>query len=316
MTHTPLEKIRIGTRGSKLALTQVEMVSALLETHHPDLRIEVVKILTSGDWRPEQGETRLDESAGGKGLFAKEIEQALLEGAIDCGVHSMKDMESFLPEGLVIDHMLPREDTRDAFLSNAYKSIEEMPEGAVIGTSSIRRQAFILAKRPDLKVIPLRGNVPTRIEKLRAGQVDGTILALAGLKRLGLADEAASVIDPDFMLPAAGQGAIGIETRAGDKAVRTLFDPLHCRETGLCVKAERAALAALGGSCRTPVGAQARLETGDMLSVKVIVCAPDGTRQHAHNLHRPIENDEDAQALGTEAGAILQKQVPPAWLKP
>jgi len=165
MTNKSLKKLRIGTRGSKLALVQVDMVSALLRQHRPDLHIEIIKILTSGDWKPADGETRLSETEGGKGQFSKEIEQALLDGDIDCGVHSMKDMESFLPEGLALDHMLPREDARDAFLSNAYRNIRDMPSGAVIGTSSVRRQAVILEKRPDLVLVPLRGNVPTRIEK-------------------------------------------------------------------------------------------------------------------------------------------------------
>lgn len=306
-------KLKIGTRGSKLALIQVDMVSAALREYFPDLDIEVVEILTSGDWKPEHGETRLSEEAGGKGQFAKEIQQALLEGAIDCGVHSMKDMEAFLPDGLVIDHMLPREDARDAFLSNDYKSFDEMPPGSTVGTSSVRRAAFILAKRPDLKIVPLRGNVPTRIEKLRSWKADATILALAGLKRMGLEHEMASIIAPEDMLPAAGQGAVGIETREQDIETRQLFDRIHCRTTGLCVKAERAALAVLDGSCHTPIGAQAALD-GETMSLKVIVCALDGRQTYEESAAGPVSSVAQAETLGRQVGEMLKGRVDPVIL--
>lgn len=305
--------LKIGTRGSKLALIQVDMVSAALKEHFPDLSIEVVEILTSGDWKPEDGETRLNEAEGGKGQFAKEIEQALLRGDIDCGVHSMKDMESFLPEGLVLDHMLPREDPRDAFLANDYEHFDDMPPGATIGTSSVRRQAFILSKRSDLKIVPLRGNVPTRIEKLRSWKVDATILALAGLKRMNLEHEIASVIEQDEMLSAAGQGAVGIETRVNDKETRLLFDRIHCRETGMCVKAERAALKVLDGSCHTPIGAHAVLD-GDKMTLQVIVCAPDGKQKYEERADRSVGSDAQAESLGEQVGQALKSRVDPALL--
>ncbi len=306
--------LKIGTRGSKLALIQVDMVMAALKEHFPDLDITVEEILTSGDWKPSDGETRLSEAEGGKGQFAKEIEQALLRGDIDCGVHSMKDMESFLPDGLVIDHMLPRADPRDAFLANEALRLSDLPEGATVGTSSVRRQAFILSKRPDLKVVPLRGNVPTRIEKLRSWKVDATILALSGLQRMGLEHEAACVLDYDEMLPAAGQGAVGIETRVNDVETRSLFDRIHCAQTGLCVKAERAALAVLDGSCHTPIGAHAILSGGEM-SLRVILCKLDGAQKYEEIQRGPVGSNAQAEALGARAGNAIKDRVDPALLK-
>ncbi len=289
------------------------MVADMLRESHESLAVEIVEILTSGDWKPEDGETRLSEAEGGKGQFAKEIERAILTGDVDCGVHSMKDMESFLPDGLVIDHILPREDQRDAFLSNDYKSLSDMPEGASVGTSSVRRQAFILAKRPDLKVVPLRGNVPTRIEKLRSWKVDATILALAGLKRMGLEHEIAAVIEPEDMLPAAGQGAIGIETRVNDKETRALLDSLHCRDSGFCVKAERMALAVLDGSCHSPIGAYAQL-SGEEMSLKVVVAALDGQQVYEEVMRGAVSSVTQAEDLGRTAGQILKERAPPALL--
>ena len=305
--------LRIGTRGSALAMVQTEMVKAALLARHDDLTVEVVEITTSGEWRPEQGETRLSEAEGGKGLFAKEIEMALAEGSVDIGVHSMKDMASFLPEGLVIEHMLPREDPRDAFLANDAKTLDELPAGAVVGTSSLRRQAFVLAKRPDLKVVPLRGNVPTRIEKLRSQQVDAAILAYSGLKRLGLEHEAASVIDPADMLPAAGQGAVGIEIRENDQDTRALLDFIHCHETGLRVSAERAALQVLDGSCHTPIGAHATLDD-DVMRLEVLVASMDGKQLHRERVSGAIETDAQAAALGQRAGQALKDRIDPSLL--
>lgn len=302
-----IKKVRIGTRGSKLALVQADMVAGALMAQ--GVAVEIVRIETSGDWKPAQGETRLSEAEGGKGQFAKEIEAALLRGEIDCGVHSMKDMPSFLPEGLIIRHMLPREDARDAFLSNGAKTIDELPQGAVVGTSSLRRQAFVLARRPDLKVVPIRGNVPTRIEKLRGGQVDATLLALAGLRRLGLEKEISAVLDVAEMLPAAGQGAVGIEIRANDAVIAAFLDRLHCSKTGLCVHAERAALQVLDGSCHTPIGAHAVLD-GNRIMLQVDVASGDGQQFFKTEKTGIVETDADAEALGRVAGEDLKARVP------
>lgn len=302
--------LRIGTRGSQLALFQANTVADALKARHPHVAVEIVEILTSGDWRPAHGEARLSESQGGKGLFAKEIEQAILAGTVDCGVHSAKDMASVLPPGLALDHMLPREDVRDAFLANSCESLDALPPGAVVGTASLRRQAFILARRPDLKIVPLRGNVPTRIEKLRAGMVDATILALAGLRRLDLAHEAAAILSPEEMLPAAGQGAIAVETRSNDTQTRTLLDALHCTQTGYCVAAERAALQILDGSCRTPIGAHAVME-GDILTLRVTIASPDGRAEYSETMSGPAAN---AAQIGRETGQIMKSRTPAALL--
>lgn len=303
------QKLRIGTRGSQLALTQTRLVESALKFAHPDLQIEIVEILTSGDWKPAHGETRLMEAKGGKGQFAHEIEQRILGGDIDCGVHSLKDMPSFLPEGLKIEHFMPREDPRDVFISQKYKTLTDMPVGAVIGTSSLRRQAFVLAQRPDLKIVPLRGNVPTRLEKLAQGQVDGMYLAMAGLSRLGLTSHATHILDADEFLPACGQGIIGVECRIGDKEVSALFDKISCAQTALAATAERAALQVLDGSCHTPVGAYARLENGRM-TLRVAVAEPDGTAMFADKIEGPVVTLEDARTMGQVIGHRLKPRLP------
>jgi hydroxymethylbilane synthase len=306
--------LRIGTRGSKLALVQTGMVEAALKAAHPGLAVEVKIIQTSGDWKPEQGETRLSETQGGKGLFAREIEYALLAGEIDCGVHSLKDMASHLPEGLVIRHVLKRADCRDAFLSNGPKRIEDLPHGAVVGTSSLRRQAMILNLRPDLKIVPLRGNVPTRIEKLRSKQVDAAVLALAGLQRLKLENEVATILDPEQMLPAASQGIVGIEIREDDAVTAKLLDAIHDSKTGLVAAAERAALATLDGSCHTPIGAHAVLNA-DVIMLKVLVASPDGVQTFRDEQSGPVHSDADAANLGHVVGMRLKARLPDGFLK-
>lgn len=305
-----MKPLRIGTRGSKLALAQTDMVIAALTAAHPGIQIEIVVIQTTGDWKPEHGETRLSEAKGGKGQFAHEIEMAMLRGEVDCGVHSLKDMASFLPDGLVIRHVLPRADCRDAFLSNgAARNLDELPSGAVVGTSSLRRQAMLLNRRPDLKIATLRGNVPTRIEKMRAGQVDATILAMAGLQRLGLEHEVASSISIDDMLPAACQGIVGIETRADDVETAALFDAIHDRVSGFSAAAERAALATLDGSCHTPIGAYS-VVTGDQMKLDVLVASADGTQIFRDAQTGPVQNDDDAANLGRLVGLRLKSRVP------
>lgn len=321
----PGRTIRIGTRGSPLALRQTDMVREALREQFPDIETEIVVIKTSGDWDPAQGDVRLYESEGGKGQFAKEIEAALLAGDIDAAVHSMKDMDSNLPEGLVIDCMLEREDPRDGLLlSNELKEIADnsqknikpydlLPRGAVVGTASVRRAAFMLAERPDLKIVPFRGNVQTRIDKLTAGsgetKVDCTLLALAGLNRLGLSGAVDVVMEPEVMLPSAGQGAVGVQVRKGDEAVLSTFGQINDLKTTLCVKAERAALCVLDGSCHTPVGGYAVLD-GDDMWLRVRVCSLDGSQNYNGELRGEVRNAQDAEALGTKLGQMLKQQIP------
>ncbi|MFQ6017626.1 MAG: hydroxymethylbilane synthase, partial [Kiloniellaceae bacterium] len=258
MAAQPL--LRLGTRGSPLALAQTREVRARLAAASPELvpqgAVEIVVIKTTGD----KVQNRPLAEIGGKGLFTKEIEEALLDGRVDAAVHSMKDLPTWLPEGLAVSAILPREDPRDAFFSPHGSSLAALPAGAVVGTASLRRQAQVLLARPDLTVTPLRGNVETRLRKLDEGQVDATLLAVAGLRRLGLGDRIAAVLPPEVMLPAVAQGAIGVEIRSDDERTRGLLDALNDRGSQRRVAAERACLAALEGSCRTPIAALAELD--------------------------------------------------------
>jgi len=270
--------LRIGTRSSPLALAQAELTKAALLVAHPALKaegVEIVPIKTTGD----KVQDRTLSEIGGKGLFTKEIEEALFDGRVDLAVHSMKDMPTFLPEGLIIAAMLEREDPRDAFISPVADSIAALPKGAVVGTASLRRQAQVLALRPDLKVQPLRGNVGTRLDKLARGEAAATLLALAGLKRLGRADAATAILSTDQMLPAVAQGAIGIEIRANDDRIKALVAPLDHEPTTIAVTAERAMLAVLDGSCRTPIAAYAEI-FGTALRLRGLIALPDGTESH------------------------------------
>lgn len=308
--HQP---IRIGTRGSPLALVQARLARDGLAAAHADLRgpddIQIVPIKTTGDAVQDR---KLME-IGGKGLFTKEIEEALLDGRIDCAVHSMKDMATWLPEGLTIGAMLAREDARDALLARSGTRIAELPRGATVGTASLRRQAQLLALRPDLKIVPLRGNVETRLRKLGAGEADATLLAVAGLKRLGLLDKASAIIDSAEILPAVGQGAIGIEIRADDARLRGLLAPLDHRATTLCVSAERACLAELDGSCHTPIAAYAELSADDCrLHLRALIALPDGT---AVRRDECVGAAADAVALGCGAGQRLKAAAEPAFFR-
>jgi hydroxymethylbilane synthase len=248
---------------------------------------------------------------GGKGLFTKEIEDALLAGRIDAAVHSMKDVPTWLPEGLEISTILPREDPRDAIFSTGGQDLAGLPAGSVVGTASLRRQAQVLLARPDLTVVPLRGNVQTRLRKLAEGQVDATLLAMAGLKRLDKAGEVSAVLAPEVMLPAVAQGAIGLEIRADDEATRGTLAALDDRDSAVRVAAERACLAVLDGSCRTPIAAFAELEAGGAsLRLRALVALPDGSQ--AHRAERRGSPGE-AAALGRDAGAELRAAVGPAF---
>ncbi len=309
MTAPPL--LRLGTRGSPLALAQTREVCRRLGGAHPELALdgalETVVIKTSGD----KIRDRTLAEVGGKGLFTKEIEEALLTGVIDLAVHSMKDLPTWLPNGLAITTLLPREDPRDALFSRQGASLAELPAGAVVGTASLRRQALVLMARPDLKVVPIRGNVDTRLRKLGEGQVDATLLAVAGLKRLGHGGKITAALAPEEMLPAVAQGAIGLEARSGDQATAAWLAALNDEATALRVGAERACLAVLDGSCRTPIAAYAELRGGGaQIWLRALVALPDGSQAHRAERRGPAS---DAEALGRDAGAALRAAAGPAF---
>ena len=252
--------LKIATRQSPLALWQAEHIRARLEAMHADLKVELVTFVTQGDKILDTPLAKI----GGKGLFVKELEAALLDGRADLAVHSMKDVPMALPEGLSLAVICEREDPLDAFVSNTYNSFDELPQGAKVGTSSLRRKTQILKQRPDLNVIDLRGNVGTRLSKLDSGLYDAIILASAGLKRLGLAERIRHTLQPEISLPAVGQGALGLECRATDQGVLDLILPLLHAETDTCVRAERAFNAYLEGGCQVPIAGYATLNQGQI----------------------------------------------------
>jgi hydroxymethylbilane synthase len=302
--------LRIGTRGSALALAQAAELKARLAAAHAEFAapdaIETVVIKTSGD--AVAGRRLAD--LGGKGLFTKEIEEALLAGRIDLAVHSLKDLPTFLPEGLALVAHLPREDARDAWFSPRAARFADLPVGASIGTSSPRREAQLRHRRPDLRILPLSGNVETRLRKLDAGEVDGTLLAVAGLKRLGLAERITAVLSPEEMLPAAAQGAIGVEIRAADARARAFLAAIDDAPTAARIGAERAVLAALGGSCRTPIAALAELGEGDALHLRAMLIRPDGKERLFTERRGSVEA---AEALGRDAGMELRGRAGPGF---
>ena len=294
--------IRIGTRGSHLALAQAEATRQALAAALAiaPAAISTLAIRTTGDRITD----RPIAEAGGKGLFTKEIDEALLDGRIDIGVHSAKDMATRLPGGIVIAACLPRQDVRDAFVSPIAKSLVELPEGARLGTSSLRRRALALRLRPDLSPVDLRGNVDTRLKKIADGEADATLLAAAGLARLGMSDRAASFLDAATWLPAAGQAVVAITAREEDIAMRLRLATIDDRASSIALAAERAFLGVLDGSCRTPIGAYARLR-GERLSFRGIIVKPDGSE--AHEVMRDGAT-ADAEAIGREAGAELARR--------
>jgi hydroxymethylbilane synthase len=294
--------LRIGSRGSPLALIQArEVRSRLAAAAGVDAeRIEIKVIRTTGDIVQD----RPLAEAGGKGLFTKEIEDALLAGVIELAVHSSKDLPTVLPAGLALAGFLPREDPRDAFISRKAKTLRELPLGALIGTASPRRQAFVKRLRPDVGIAPLRGNVETRLRKLDAGEVDATLLAVAGLKRLGLLSAATAILEPEDFLPAVGQGAIGIETREDDAETLALVAVIDDPDTALAVTAERAFLAVLDGSCRTPIGGYAKVE-GGTVRFRGMIAKPDGSE--AFEVLREGAR-EAAAKLGADAGRELRER--------
>lgn len=301
---TPASPLRIGTRGSPLALAQAHETRARLMAAHdlPEAAVEIVVIKVTGD----QILDRALKDIGGKGLFTREIEEALLDGGIDIAVHSSKDMPTVQPAGLVLDCFLPREDVRDGFLSQGAGRLADLAPGAVVGTSSLRRRAQLLARRPDLSVVEFRGNVQTRLKKLAEGVADCTFLAMAGLNRLGLGHLAASAIAPEEMLPAVAQGAIGIERRRDDTRIAALLEPLHDAGTGLRLDCERAYLARLDGSCQTPIAGLAVIE-GGQIWLRGEVLRPDGSEVVTGEGRAPVA---EAAALGDAVARDILGRLP------
>ncbi|HET9534694.1 MAG TPA: hydroxymethylbilane synthase [Mesorhizobium sp.] len=295
-----METTRIGTRGSALAMAQAHETRDRLVAAHglAATTFEIVPISTSGD----RIQDRPLSEVGGKGLFTKEIEEALLDGRIDFAVHSSKDMATVLPAGLELSVFLPREDPRDAFIGRAVRAIAELPDGATIGSSSLRRQALLRRMRPDVRVVTFRGNVQTRLRKLEEGQVDGTLLANAGLRRLGLDQVITELLPVESFPPAPGQGAICVETRTGDRRIAELLAPINHAPTCAALACERAFLATLDGSCRTPIAGHATVD-GELLRFSGLVITPDGREWYDIAAEGSIV---DANRIGRDAGAAIR----------
>ena len=304
---TPARPLKIGTRGSPLALWQAhEVRRCLMEAFAlPEEAFEVVVIKVLGD----QVQDKALRDIGGKGLFTREIEEALLSGAVDIAVHSMKDMPTLQPEGLVLDCYLKRADVRDAFVSPRYGSIAELPVGAVVGSSSLRRRAQLALRRPDLKLVEFRGNVQTRMRKLEEGVAEATFLAMAGLTRLGMLSVARGPVAPEEMLPAVAQGAIGVERRSDDARVAAMLAAVHDRETGLRLAAERAFLLRLDGSCQTPIAGLAVVE-GDQLWLRGEILRPDGSEAVAGERRGPVS---EGAAIGRALAEELLERAGPGF---
>ncbi|PSC02969.1 hydroxymethylbilane synthase [Alsobacter soli] len=303
-------RLRIGTRGSPLALWQAREVRSRLLTANdwPEAAVELVVIKTTGDMIQD----RALSQAGGKGLFTKELDAAMLAGDIDLAVHSAKDLPTFFPEGIAIVGYLPREDVRDALISPRARSLADLPQGAVVGTASLRRQALVKRLRPDIRTTLLRGNVETRLRKANEGEIDATLLALAGLKRLGLADRAAAVLDIDDFPPAVGQGAIAITARPHDEAAAAALAGVVCAATAVTLAAERAFLTVLDGSCRTPIAGHATVADG-RVSFRGLLLREDGSEGY----EAAREGAEaDAASLGAEAARDILARAPNDILAP
>ena len=301
---TPARPLKIGTRSSPLALAQAHETRRRLMAAFdlPEAAFEVVVVSTMGD----RVQDRALRELGGKGLFTREIEDLLLSGDLDIAVHSMKDMPTHQPEGLLLDCYLPREDVRDAFVSPGVERLADLPAGALVGTSSLRRRAQLLVRRPDLNVVEFRGNVQTRLRKLSEGVAQCTFLAMAGLNRLGMAHVARSAIEPDEMLPAVAQGAIGIERRSADARAAAMLAAIHDGPTGLRLAAERAFLATLDGSCETPIAGLAVIE-GDRIWLRGEILRPDGSASLTDEGRAPLT---DGAALGQEVARRLLSRAP------
>ncbi len=298
-----LTSLTIATRESRLALWQAEHVKACLEAAHPGLTVKLLGMTTEGDQRLDVTLSKI----GGKGLFVKELEAALHDGRADLAVHSLKDVPAELPQGFALACVMEREDPRDAFISNQYASLAALPEGAVVGTSSLRREVQIRAKYPSLKIVPLRGNLDTRFRKLDEGQYDAIILAYAGVKRLGLAARVKAIIERDEMLPAAAQGALGIEIRANRRDVAEMLVPLTHTDTMKIITAERAVLMALGGSCTMPLAAHCTPSPNGW-KLKVVYGRDDGSLVRAEDECDAKSNLGAMRALGERVAEAIKVQ--------
>ncbi len=309
--------IKIGTRGSPLALKQATMVAESLKSAHPEITTEIIPLKSAADWRPEDGENPLPESQGGKGLFAKEIEHAILKQIVDCGVHSMKDVESFMPENLSIEHVLPRATPSDVFISKNYTEVKNLPKNSVIGTCSPRRKSLALSINHHLSITPMRGNVQTRLDKIRDEQVDGTFLAMAGLERLNIIKEYPDLnftnLNTSDFTPACAQGIVGIQTLNNNNALQKILDSIQCSDTLLCAKAERTVLKTIDGSCHTPLGAYAHLQNG-VLSLNAFAGAEDGTVHFRAQQSALCATVEKAKDIGEKVARELLEQMPSGFI--
>jgi len=293
-------EIRIGTRGSQLALFQANWVKEQLIQYHPDLKVTLMKIKTTGDKILDTPLAKI----GGKGLFVKEIEEALLHKKIDLAVHSIKDVPVELPQGLHLSVITKREDPRDAFISKDGTPLRDLPKGAKIGTSSLRRQAQLLHFRGDFQILPLRGNLDTRLRKLKTENLDGIVVALVGLKRLGLEMEVTEILSPEVSLPAIGQGALGIESRIGDEQIEEKIRYLNDPASSIAIKAERSFLKRLGGGCQVPIAALGRIENS-LLKIDAMIGTLEGRRVLREHVEGPLDQ---AERLGVELAEILLKK--------
>lgn len=311
LTPTNARPIRIGTRGSLLALAQANELRARLMAAH-DLTEDCFSInvvSTAGDRIQDRALNEL----GGKGLFTQEIEEKLLSGELDMAVHSSKDMPTNLPDGLELSTILPREDPSDAFLSHKANCLEDLPQGAVVGSASLRRQAMIKRLRPDIELVNLRGNVDTRIRKLANGDVDATLLATAGLNRLGLSRHITARLSPETFLPAVGQGAVCVEVCSEFGQIKKFLAPIHHQDTGICLLAERAFLRVLDGSCRTPIAAFASI-ANNMMTFRGMVLSTDGQTAFDRSCVLEAPDDASAAKLGREAGLALREEAGESFL--
>lgn len=312
MAERGARRYRIGTRGSPLAMAQAREVAERLAAAAGGEAdsFEIVALSTRGD----QVLDRPLSEIGGKGLFTKEVDAALLEGRVDFAAHSMKDMQTELPAAIRIAAVLPREDPRDGFVSLTAARLEDLPKGALVGTASLRRQAQVRALRPDLRVSIFRGNVQTRLRKLEAGEAEATFLAMAGLNRLGMAEVARRIIEPSEMLPACAQGAIAVTVRSDDADAAALAARLHCRRTGLAVSAERGFLATLDGDCRTAIAGHAVLGADGLMTMRGEMLAADGSERRAAELTGSVADDADAVALGRSVADAILAEADAAFL--